>query len=77
MRLMHRACNLNTINTWPDFLGLAVVLEVCVVGYNQDRVCGVPHEMLPVPKSTNDSQQFPVVNRVVLFSFVESLRVES
>jgi len=32
-----------SINSWANFLGFAVVLEIGVVGNNHDRVCGIPH----------------------------------
>jgi len=32
-----------SIDLWANFLGLAIILEVGVVGDNHDGVCGVPH----------------------------------
>src|SRR5882672_3590499 len=66
-----------SIDSRANFLRLAIVLEVGVVGNYHDGVCGVPHEVSPVSEASNDSQELPVVNRVVLLRFIECLGVES
>jgi len=65
------------IDLRSDLLRFAVVLEIGVVGDNQDGVRGVPQEVSPVPKSSNNGKQLPVVYRVVLLSLIKRLRVET
>ena len=48
-----------------------------MVGDNHDGVCGVPHKMPPVSEASNDCQELPVVDRVILLRFVKCLGVEA
>jgi hypothetical protein len=47
---------------WPDFVGVAVVSEVCMVGVDYDGDGSPFEQMGPAAESSHDPQEFPIVN---------------
>ena len=54
-----------------DFLGASVVLEILVISKNVDDKFGSEQEVAPMFEGTDDSEELPVPDRVIPFSFGE------
>jgi hypothetical protein len=57
------------------FVGMSVELKVRMIGDNEDWVDCALKQVIPVFKSSYNSEEFPIVNRVTLFYCGECLRV--
>jgi hypothetical protein len=55
-------------NAWPDFTRVVVISEVCVVGVDYDRDGGSFEQVGPAAESSHDSQEFPIIDWVILLS---------
>jgi len=62
---------------WPNFAGLSIIPKVCVVSIYQDGDGCSFEQVRPAAKSSHDSEEFTVVNGVILLSLREFLGVES
>ena len=60
-------------NTSVNVLWVTVVFKVFVVSIHSDGSLGSHEEMSPVGETLYDSQEFTVVDIIVLFCFGESL----
>jgi hypothetical protein len=62
-------------NMWSDFVSVAVELKVCVVSNDEDWVCCAFKQIIPVLKSSDNCQEFSIVDRVLLLRCREGLGV--
>jgi len=62
---------------WPNFAGLSVVPKVCVISIYQDRDCCSFEQVGPAAESSHDSEEFAVVDGVILLGLRELLGMES
>jgi len=58
-------------------MGLSVIPKVCVVSIHQDRDGCSFEQVRPAAKSSHDSEEFTVINRVILLGLCDLLGVES
>ena len=57
-----------------EFLGLAEVSQILVIGEQSDGMSGPLQVMAPVFESMNDGEQLPIVDVIISFSGRECLR---
>jgi hypothetical protein len=60
-------------HTAADFMCLSVVLEVGMIGKDKDFVLGPKEEVAPVFQSSNNGEEFSVIDVVAMLRFVEGL----
>ena len=58
-----------------NVVGLAVVLEVFMIGEDSNGMRGSCKEVTPVVETSDNSQEFAVVDVVVVLSFIECFGV--
>jgi hypothetical protein len=64
-------------NMGSDFMCVSVELEVCMICDNEDGMCCTFKQVIPVLKSSDNGQEFPIIYRVALFHCREGLGVVS
>jgi hypothetical protein len=62
-------------DTRSDLVCMSVELEVCMVSDDKDRMRCTFKQVIPMFKSLDDHQEFPIIDRVTLFCCGESLGV--
>jgi hypothetical protein len=64
-------------NMGPNFVCVLMELEVCVIGNHKHWVGCAFKQVIPMFQTSDDSQEFPIIDRVTLFSCREGLGMVS
>ena len=56
-----------------NFPWVAIVVKVGVIYIYKYRVGGAFKQIVPIVQATHDCQEFPVINRIILFCCAELL----